>query len=81
MLHEDDAALRLCGLSMGKNIRRSEDIREGKIELFAQCDGYFTVDAERLFAVNSVPDVMLATRKGGTAFIRRMRKCSLSNWN
>ncbi len=67
MLHEDDAALRLCGLSMGKNIRRSEDIREGKIELFAQCDGYFTVDAERLFAVNSVPDVMLATRKGGTA--------------
>ncbi|WP_369283686.1 molybdopterin-binding protein [Oscillibacter sp. GMB15532] len=67
MLHEDDAALRLCGLSMGQNIRRTEDIKEGKIELFAECDGYFTVDAERLFAVNSVPDVMLATRKGGTA--------------
>lgn len=67
MLHEDDAALRLCGLSMGRNIRRTEDIKEGKIELFAQCDGYFTVDAERLIAVNSVPDVMLATRKGGTA--------------
>lgn len=67
MLHEDDAALRLCGLSMGQNIRRTEEIREGKIELFAACDGYFTVDAERLFAVNSVPDVMLATRKGGTA--------------
>lgn len=67
MLHEDDAALRLCGLSMGRNIRRTEDIKEGKIELFAQCDGYFTVDAEKLNAVNAVPDVMLATRKGATA--------------
>lgn len=67
MLHEDDAAMRLCGLSMGQNIGWTEDIKEGKIELFAECDGYFTVDAERLNAVNSVPDVMLATRKGGTA--------------
>lgn len=67
MLHEDDAAVRLCKLAMGRNIRRTEDIKEGKIELFAECDGYFTVDAERLNAVNSVPDVMLATRKGGTA--------------
>lgn len=67
MLHEDDAALRLCGLSMGSNIHRTEDIKEGKIELFADCDGYFTVDVPKLHAVNSVPDVMLATRKGGTA--------------
>lgn len=67
MLHEDDAALRLCGLAMGRNIRRTEDIKEGKIELFALCNGYFTVDVEKLNAVNSVPDVMLATRKGATA--------------
>lgn len=67
MLHEDDAAVRLCKLAMGRNIRRTEDIKEGKIELFAECNGYFTVDAEKLNAVNSVPDVMLATRKGGTA--------------
>ncbi len=67
MLHEDDAAMRLCGLSMGQNIGWTEDIKEGKIELFAECDGYFTVDVEKLNAVNSVPDVMLATRKGGTA--------------
>ena len=66
MLHEDDAAVRLCKLAMGRNIRRTEEIKEGKIELFAECDGYFTVDVEKLNAVNSVPDVMLATRKGGT---------------
>ncbi|BAK98490.1 hypothetical protein OBV_12920 [Oscillibacter valericigenes Sjm18-20] len=67
MLHEDDAAIRLCGLAMGQNIRRTEDIKEGKIELFAECDGYFTVDAEKLNAVNAIQDVMLATRKGATA--------------
>lgn len=67
MVHEDDAALRLCNISMGPNMTRSEDIKEGKIELFAACDGFFRVDNERLMAVNSVPDVMLATRKGGTA--------------
>ena len=70
MVHEDDAALRLCALAQGEHMSRSETIREGKIELFADCDGYFQVDADRLFAVNSVPDVMLATRKGGTA-VRR----------
>ena len=67
MVHEDGAALRLCGISMGPNMTRTEDIKEGKIELFAACDGFFRVDNERLMAVNSVPDVMLATRKGGTA--------------
>lgn len=66
MLHEDDAALRLCKLAMGAHMHRSEEIREGKIELFADCAGYFTVDADRLNAVNSVQDVMLATRKGNT---------------
>lgn len=66
MLHEDDAALRLCQLAMGAHMHRSEEIREGKIELFADCAGYFTVDADRLNAVNSVQDVMLATRKGNT---------------
>lgn len=67
MVHENDAAMRLCALAQGSNIVHSDDIKEGKIELFAACDGFFSLDAQRLFAVNSVPDVMLATRKGGTA--------------
>ena len=40
---------------------------EGKIELTAACDGFFRVNSERLIAVNSVPDVMIATRHGNTA--------------
>lgn len=67
MVHEDDAAQQLRALAQGRNIRAGEDVREGKIELFAAADGYFTVDTERLYAVNFVPEVMMATRKGGCA--------------
>ncbi|SFP95392.1 Probable molybdopterin binding domain-containing protein [Oscillibacter sp. PC13] len=65
-VHEDEAALRLAGLCGTKNMVRSE-IKEGKLELSAACDGLFRVDSQRLKAVNSVDDVMLATRRGNTA--------------
>ncbi len=66
MLHENDAAEVLCCICKGKNIARSE-VKEGKIELTAEIDGLFTLDSDRLYAVNSVDDVMIATRKGYTA--------------
>ncbi|MCI2058361.1 MAG: molybdopterin-binding protein [Oscillibacter sp.] len=69
MVHENDAADRLAALCGSENFLRSE-VKEGKIELTAGCDGLFRVDSRRLAAVNSVEDVMLATRKGCTA-VRR----------
>ena len=69
MVHENDAAERLYALCANENMTRGE-VKEGKIELFAGCDGLFRVHSERLIAVNSVDDIMLATRKGGTA-VRR----------
>ncbi|MDO4316431.1 MAG: molybdopterin-binding protein [Oscillospiraceae bacterium] len=66
MVHEDDAAERLLALCENANMTRSET-KEGKIELKAACDGLFRVDSERLIAVNSREDVMIATRKGNTA--------------
>ena len=66
MVHENDAAERLCALCRGDHMLRSE-ASEGKIELTAACDGFFRVNSERLIAVNSVPDVMIATRHGNTA--------------
>ena len=53
----------LCGKV---NMNWSE-VKEGKIELTAACDGLFRVNSEKLIAVNSVEDVMIATRKGNTA--------------
>ena len=66
MVHENDAAERLLALCGQENMTRSE-VKEGKIELKAACDGLFRVDSRRLIAVNSIEDIMIATRKGNTA--------------
>ena len=66
MVHENDAAERLLALCGQKNMTRSE-VKEGKIELKAACNGLFQVDSRRLIAVNSIEDIMIATRKGNTA--------------
>ena len=66
MVHENGAAERLLALCGTENMSRSE-VKEGKIELRAACDGVFLVDSARLLAVNSQDEVMIATRKGGTA--------------
>lgn len=66
ILHEDDAARRLLTLCKNENMSSTEP-KEGKIELIASCDGLFTVDTQRLCAVNSQDEVMIATRHGNTA--------------
>ena len=66
MLHENEAAERLCALCGRENMLRSE-VKEGKIELTAAIDGLFRVNSEKLCAINSVDELMIATRKGNTA--------------
>lgn len=66
MVHENDAAERLLALCANDHMDRSE-VKEGKIELKAACDGLFRVNSERLIAVNSLDDIMIATRHGNTA--------------
>ena len=66
MVHENDAAERLLALCGTEHMSRSQ-VKEGKIELKADCDGLFQVDSARLMAVNGRDEVMIATRKGGTA--------------
>ena len=62
-LHENDAAERLCALCQNANMCKS-DTKEGKIELSSDIDGVFLVDTERLNAVNSIDEIMIATRRG-----------------
>ena len=66
MVHENDAAERLLALCGQENMARSE-VKEGKIELKAACDGLFRVDSRRLIDVNTLEDIMIATRHGNTA--------------
>ena len=61
MLHEDEAAARLCALARNEHMTASQP-KEGKIELTAAAAGLFRVDVERLFVVNSQDEVMIATR-------------------
>ena len=65
-LHENDAAERMCALCLGDGMRRGA-VKEGKIELFAEQDGLFLIDREKLNAVNAIDELMIATRHGDTA--------------
>lgn len=76
MLHENEGAERLCRLCEGSGMSRSE-IKEGKIELFAERDGLLQVDRVRLNAVNAAGDLMIATRRGNTPVKRGDRLCGM----
>jgi molybdenum cofactor synthesis domain-containing protein len=61
MLHENDAAKILFELCKGENMHGS-DIKEGKIELIADIDGVLKIDREKLVKVNSLGEMMIASR-------------------
>lgn len=66
MLHEDEAAYRLRDICMGENLTSSEP-HEGKIELFANCDGLFVADAEKLFTLNMLDQIVIPALNNNTA--------------
>lgn len=66
MLHENEAAEILCGMCKNDNMGRSE-VKEGKIELTALCDGLFKIRRDALRKVNSLGQMMIASRHGDTA--------------
>ena len=63
MMHENEAAEVLCTICKGDNMSRG-GVKEGKIELTAECDGVLRIDRQKLFAVNSFGQMMIATRHG-----------------
>ena len=63
ILHEDEAAALLYKAAAGKNIHGTAP-KEGKIELIADCDGLLKINRKALMAVNSTPQMMIATIHG-----------------
>ena len=63
MLHENDAAQILYSLCANEHIRPSE-VKEGKIEAIAECDGLLKIDSERMNRLNSLGEMMIASRHG-----------------
>ncbi len=74
MLHENDAAKILCKICKGDNIIQS-DVREGKIELKSEITGLFTVDTEKLKRINSIDEIIIATRKANTMVKKGDKLC------
>ncbi len=66
MMHENDAAEVLREICQGSNLFPTE-VKEGKIELVAGCDGLFMADIERMRLVNSFGQMMIATIPSGFA--------------
>ena len=65
MLHENEGAEILRDICKNQYMEESE-IKEGKIELTASADGLFKIKKERLLAVNSLGEMMIACRHGDT---------------
>lgn len=63
MMHENEAAEVLCEICKGENMSRG-GVSEGKIELSAECDGVLKINREKLNAVNSFGQMMIAARHG-----------------
>lgn len=63
MLHENDAAEVLRQVCQGDYMEPSE-VKEGKIELTASCDGLLKVDKKKLNRVNAMGQIVIASRHG-----------------
>ena len=63
MLHENDAAEILRKICQGDNMHPSA-VKEGKIELIADIDGLLKINKEKMDCINSMGEIMIASRHG-----------------
>lgn len=73
-LHENEAAEILRDLCQGPHMTATQP-KEGKIELYAEADGLLLVDTRRLKAVNSLGEMVVATRPSGFVARRGDKLC------
>lgn len=62
-VHENDAALRMVRAAAGEHLVFG-DVKEGKIELRAACDGVLSINLEALYALNTVDEICFSTIHG-----------------
>ena len=65
-LHENDAAIRISNLVVGEGVAKSEEIKEGKVDFFADRDGVLRIDKEKLFTINSIGEIIVSTLHNNT---------------
>ena len=65
ILHENEAA-EILYEACKNDYMKPTPVKEGKIELIADTDGLFKLDTKRLYEINSLGEMMIATRHGNT---------------
>lgn len=65
MLHENEAAVILKDACKSEYMEESP-VKEGKIELISTIDGLLKIDVDRLKKINSIENMMIATRHNNT---------------
>ncbi len=61
VMHEDEAAQILCECCINENMYTSTEIREGRIDIYASCDGLFEINIDMLNELNSIDEIVVAT--------------------
>ncbi|WP_312701352.1 molybdopterin-binding protein [Sedimentibacter sp.] len=65
ILHENEAAEILYDICKNDYMSPGE-VKEGKITIYAEADGLFKLNYEKLYEVNSLGEMIIATRHGNT---------------
>ena len=65
-LHENDAAKRIKDLVLGKGCCISEEIKEGKIDFFANAQGIVKINKELLLKLNLLGEIIVSTIHNNT---------------
>lgn len=59
-IHENDAAVRIANAAIGEGVNLTEP-SEGKVKMLADCNGLLKINADALFRINSIEQVVLST--------------------
>lgn len=65
-LHENDAAIRIKDLVLGEGCYISEEIKEGKIDFFAERQGVLKVNKDELLKLNLLGEIIVSTMHDNT---------------
>ena len=65
-LHENDAAIRLSNLVVGDGVATSEEIKEGKIDFFANTQGIVKINKDLLLKLNLLGEIIVSTIHNNT---------------
>ena len=72
-LHENDAAIRVANLVLGYGVSVSEEIKEGKVDFFANINGVLKIDKKNLLKLNSLGEIIVSTIHNNTP-IKKVEK-------